>query len=152
MNLTREFIWPKSIAGSFFADLVFQLDQSSLIQSACGSKACQHRVQAMRGRNVQARLGAWRDENCATDDWTMLSFWNLCLTCLLNSYCMWCSINNVFGNYWEAILKKKYSYWISTVIYLPALLPSQSPVANHLIYVFNKHKTEYSTAFLCILK
>lgn len=48
-----------------------------------------------------------------------------CLPCLLNSYCMWCSINNVFWNYNKPILKEKHSYWISTTIYLPALLPPQ---------------------------
>lgn len=74
------------------------------------------------------------------------------LPCLLNSYYMWCSINNVFWNYCEAILKEKCDYWISTEISLPALLLSQSLVADRLIYVFNNWEAECSTAFLSFLK
>ena len=140
----------------FFAGLLFQSEQSSLIQFAM----CLQSVSAPNKRDERwecagksGNSGIWK-----LCKWSLSVQWlnvepcfgteTFCLTCLVNSYCMWCSINYVFWNHCKAILKEKYSYWISTVIYLPALLPSQSPVADHLIYVFNKCETEYSTAFL----
>lgn len=87
------------------------------------------RVKAMRGGNVQSgSSGIWKPWVFGVQ-WMNIEpcFWTdtFCLPCLLNSYCMWCSINNVFWNYGKPILKEKHSYWISTVIYLPALLPPQ---------------------------
>lgn len=64
-----------------------------------------------------------------------------CLPCLLNSYCMWYSINNVFWNYSKSILKEKHSYWISIVIYLPAFLPPQRLNISLIYFTNTKQKT-----------
>lgn len=76
-------------------------------------------------------------------------FWTdtFCLPCLLNSYCIWYSINNDFWNYSKPILKEKHSYWISTTIYLPALLHPQwlkyqlciSKMKNRILHCFFLH-------------
>lgn len=152
--LTKKYHWP------FLAGLFLQLDQSFLIQF----------VMWLQSVSVQ-RKGDERWERagksgslgiCKLCQWSLAVQWlnieprfgteTFCLPCWLNFCCVWCSIKNVFWNYCKAIEKEKCSYWISTVIYLPAVLPSQSPVADHLIYVFNKRETEYATAFLPILK
>lgn len=152
--LTKKYCWP------FFAELLFQLDQSFLIQFVVWLQSVSAQSKGNERWEHAGKSGSsgiWK-----LCKWSLAVQWlnieprfgteTFCLPCLLNCYCMWCSINNVFWNYCKAILKEKYSYWISTVIYLPALLPSQSPAADHLIYVFNKCETEYSTAFLPVLK
>lgn len=148
IHLTKKYITSPFLQSFFF----------SWIRVAwCGSKVCQHRVKAMRAGSTQLRVGVQ-----GLCKWSLAVQWlntepqfgteTFCLPCLLNSYCMWCSINNVFWNYYKAVLREKCSYWISTMIYLPSPLFSQCPVTGHLIYVFRKCETECSTAFLPILK
>lgn len=68
-----------------------------------------------------------------------------CLPCLLNSDCMWCSINNVFWNYSKPILKEKHStefpLWF---ICQPSSLPSGwtshlciSQMRNRILHCFS---------------
>lgn len=116
---------------AFFCSATFPVGSEFSVPICDVAPKSVSRVKAMRGRNVQVKSGSsgiqklkvfgvqWVNiEPCFGTD-------TFCLPCLLNSYCMWCSINNVFWNYSKSILKEKHSYWISTVIYLPALLPPQ---------------------------
>lgn len=125
-------IWPGNLPdwclSRLFCSYFFSWIRVPCSNLWCGSEVCQQSTGNERWECSGKSSGIWKlwvfgvqwlnIEPCFGTD-------TFCLPCLLNSYCMWCSINNVFWNYSKPILKEKHSYWIFTTLYLPALLPPQ---------------------------